>query len=103
MEKLRQTLKVKKERAILVAAVLHSLDGANGLSELTALAESAGAVVVDKFQQKIRKINPSTYIGKGKEIAIVGANFSSEKRNISDWEEELLAEDGVFIKSLNSK
>ena len=66
MEKFRQTLKVKKERAVLVAAVLRSLDGANGLSELTALAESAGAVVVDRFQQKIRKINPSTYIGKGK-------------------------------------
>jgi GTP-binding protein HflX len=66
LEKFRQTLKVKKERAVLVAAVLHNPDGANGLSELTALAESAGAVVVDRFQQKIRKINPSTYIGKGK-------------------------------------
>jgi len=66
LEKFRQTLKVKKERAVLVAAILHNPDGANGLSELTALAESAGAVVVDKLQQKIRKINPSTYIGKGK-------------------------------------
>jgi GTP-binding protein HflX len=66
LEKLRQTLQVKKGRAVLVAAVVHSIDGVNGLSELTALAESAGAVVVDKFQQKIRKINPSTYIGKGK-------------------------------------
>jgi GTP-binding protein HflX len=66
LEKFRQTLKVKKERAVLVAAVLHNPDGANGLSELTALAESAGAVVIDRFQQKIRKINPSTYIGKGK-------------------------------------
>ena len=66
MEKFRQTLKVKKERAILVAAVVHRLNEADRLSELTALAESAGAVVVDRFQQKIRKINPSTYIGKGK-------------------------------------
>lgn len=66
MEKFRQTLKVKKERAVLVAAITHNSDGTNGLSELTALAESAGAVVVDKFQQKIRKINPSTYLGKGK-------------------------------------
>ena len=66
MEKFRQTLKVKKERAVLVAAVLRNPDGANGLSELTALAESAGAVVVDRFQQKIRRVNPSTYIGKGK-------------------------------------
>ncbi len=73
MEKLRQTLKVRKERAILVAAVLrkeftgpHSHSDGDDLIELTALAESAGAVVVDRFQQKIRTINPTTYIGKGK-------------------------------------
>lgn len=66
MEKFRQTLKVRKERAILVAAVLRAGYEADDLAELTALAESAGAVVVDKFQQKIRTINPSTYIGKGK-------------------------------------
>ncbi|KPL21303.1 MAG: hypothetical protein AMJ75_10250, partial [Phycisphaerae bacterium SM1_79] len=63
MEKLRQTLRVRKERAILVAAVP---DGGDDLAELAALAESAGAVVVDRFQQRIRTINPSTYIGKGK-------------------------------------
>jgi len=66
LEKFRQTLRVRKERAILVAAVLRSLAGSDDLAELTALAESAGAVVVDRFQQKIRTINPSTYIGKGK-------------------------------------
>lgn len=66
MEKLRQTLKVRKERAILVAAVLHTRSDGDDLIELTALAESAGAVVVDRFQQKIRTINPTTYIGKGK-------------------------------------
>ncbi|MEJ2647143.1 MAG: GTPase HflX, partial [Sedimentisphaerales bacterium] len=62
---MRQTLKVKKERAILVAAALGNI-ARDGLVELTALAETAGAVVVDRFQQRIRKINPSTYIGKGK-------------------------------------
>jgi GTP-binding protein HflX len=66
LEKLRQTLKVRKERAILVAAVPHTHSDEDDLIELTALAESAGAVVVDRFQQKIRKINPTTYIGKGK-------------------------------------
>jgi GTP-binding protein HflX len=66
LEKLRQTLKVKKERAILVAAILGGSNTPDDLAELIALAESAGAVVVDRFQQKIRKINPSTYIGKGK-------------------------------------
>jgi len=66
LEKFRQTLRVKKGRAILVAAVLRGADYVDDLAELTALAESAGAVVVDRFQQKIRKINPSKYIGKGK-------------------------------------
>ena len=66
MEKLRQTLKVRKERAVLVAAVLRKSPDGDDLAELTALAQSAGAVVVDRFQQKIRKINPATYIGKGK-------------------------------------
>jgi len=66
LEKFRQTLKVRKERAILVAALVHRSNDGGDLSELTALAESAGAVVVDRFQQKISTINPATYIGKGK-------------------------------------
>ncbi len=66
MEKLRETLRVRKERAILVAAVLHAERDSDNLVELTALAESAGAIVIDRFQQKIRTINPTTYIGKGK-------------------------------------
>lgn len=66
MEKFRQTLKVKRERAVLVAAFLARPEGTDGLAELTALAESAGAVVVDRFQQRLRKINPATYLGKGK-------------------------------------
>ncbi len=67
---MRQTLEVRKERAILVAAHLPNADGWDDLAELTALAESAGAVVVDRFQQKIRKINPATYIGKGKVLQL---------------------------------
>ena len=72
MEKLRQTLRVRKEQAILVAAILGTRDDEDGLVELTALAESAGAVVVDRFQQKIRTISPVTYIGKGKAIQLAG-------------------------------
>ena len=72
MEKLRETLRVRKERAILVAAVLRGSSDGDDLAELTSLAESAGAVVVDRFQQKIRTINPSTYIGKGKVDLLAG-------------------------------
>lgn len=72
MEKFRQSLKVKKDRAILVAALLHGKNPGDDLVELTALAKSAGAVVVDRLQQKIHKINPSTYIGKGKAKQLAG-------------------------------
>jgi len=66
LDKMRETLRVKKERAILVGAILPSQRGHDDLKELTALAESAGAIVVDRFQQKLHKINPALYIGKGK-------------------------------------
>ncbi|MHC5073423.1 MAG: GTPase HflX [Planctomycetota bacterium] len=80
MEKLRQTLRVKKERAILVAAIIRSSKDGDDLVELTALAESAGAIVVDRFQQKIRRINPSMYIGKGKarELAERAKRFKAD-------------------------
>jgi len=80
LEKLRQTLKVRKERAILVAAVLPGPDRGDDLVELTALAESAGAVVVDRFQQRIRRINPSKYLGKGKADQLAGRvkSFSAD-------------------------
>ncbi len=70
MDKLRQTLRVRKERAILVAAVADAAADSDRLTELTALAESAGAIVVDTFQQKVRTIKPATYIGKGKALQL---------------------------------
>ncbi len=56
MEKVREQLNVRKERAVLVGAVLRGRGQTNhddDLVELTALARSAGAVVVDRFQQKV--------------------------------------------------
>ncbi|MBF5059589.1 ATP-binding protein [Candidatus Neptunochlamydia vexilliferae] len=40
------------------------------------------------------------YMHKKKEIAIIGANFSSDTRNISDWEGELLSPSGKTIRPL---
>ncbi|MBF5059041.1 ATP-binding protein [Candidatus Neptunochlamydia vexilliferae] len=40
------------------------------------------------------------YINKGKDIVIVGANFSSETRNVSEWKGELLSESGEVIREL---
>jgi GTP-binding protein HflX len=70
LEKTRETLTVRKERAILVGALLRGSNGSDDLAELTALAESAGALVVDRFQQKLRSVHPSTYIGKGKTLQL---------------------------------
>jgi GTP-binding protein HflX len=67
---MRDQSQVQQERAVLVGAILRSThkssNNENILQELTALAESAGAVVVDQFIQKIGRINPATYIGSGK-------------------------------------
>ncbi|MCB1107988.1 MAG: AAA family ATPase, partial [Chlamydiia bacterium] len=40
------------------------------------------------------------YTHKGKQIVIIGASFSSELRNVSDWKGELLSESGEKIKDL---
>ena len=41
---------------------------------------------------------PYTY--KGKNIVIIGANFSSKKRIVSDWKGELLSETGEWIQEI---
>ncbi len=67
MEKVREQLQVRKERAVLVGAVVRRRKNhSDNLVELTALARTAGALIVDRFQQKITRIHPATYIGKGK-------------------------------------
>ncbi|WP_194848315.1 ATP-binding protein [Candidatus Neptunochlamydia vexilliferae] len=40
------------------------------------------------------------YTHKGKHIVIIGANFSSEARNVSEWKGELLSESGEKIREL---
>ncbi len=68
MEKVRETLRVKKERAVLIGVKMikdkKTFD--DNLAELQSLAATAGAVIVDKFQQRIKEVKPATYIGKGK-------------------------------------
>ncbi len=59
---------VYRERALLVgtAAPRADLDGNDPLEELARLAETAGAVVVDRMLQKRERPDPRTYIGSGK-------------------------------------
>ena len=67
MEKIREQLYVADEKVILVGAILKGKENeSDNLRELTSLTKTAGAIIVDWFQQKIREINPATYIGKGK-------------------------------------
>lgn len=64
-----EQIKVEQERAILVGAILpgdHRTLQDDWLGELQALAESAGAVVVYRSIQKVRKLHAATYIGSGK-------------------------------------
>lgn len=81
---------MRKERAVLVGAVFrrrkeHKSDN---LVELTALAESAGAVIVDRFQQKLNKIHPATYIGKGK-AEMLGDRVKSFKADVVIFDNDL--------------
>lgn len=56
------------ERAVLVGVLLPNdgLDPHDPLGELRALAETAGAEVVDELMQKRSKPDAATYLGKGK-------------------------------------
>jgi GTP-binding protein HflX len=61
---------VARERAVLVKLITPrnaaEMDARNPLGELKALAEAAGAEVVDALLQKRMTIQPRTHIGKGK-------------------------------------
>lgn len=64
----RGSLSVTRERAMLVGVLLPdaNVDPANPLAELAALAESAGAEVVDSLVQKRLSPHPGLFIGTGK-------------------------------------
>jgi len=58
----------RKEKAVLVgmAPAEASPDGTSTLDELSFLADTAGAEVVARILQRHRRIDPATFIGKGK-------------------------------------
>ena len=64
----RDDFTVHRERALLVSVALPDRPwiGDDPLEELQGLAEAAGAVVVGGLTQRREKVNPGTYIGKGK-------------------------------------
>jgi GTP-binding protein HflX len=61
------------ERAILVGVELgapNSIASDDSLSELGALAESAGATVAGTIQQRLKSVDPRTFIGSGKTVEV---------------------------------
>ena len=66
--KREQSVTVAAERAVLVGVLLPNdgLDPHDPLGELRALADTAGAVVVDALMQKRAKPDSATFLGKGK-------------------------------------
>ena len=61
--------KKEREKAILVGVRLPGVlqeQSEDSIKELAFLADTAGAVVADKFIQPLKSLNPAHYIGKGK-------------------------------------
>ena len=85
------TTEVKAETAVLVALVTKTQDErktAEYLDELAFLAETAGAVAVKRFTQRLDGPNTVTYVGKGK---------LEEIRQYIETEEENEREVGMVI------
>ena len=61
--------------------------------------DSTADTALEQIHQK-KYFHP--YLKQGKQIVIVGINFSSELRNISDWKGELLSETGKHIEIIKS-
>ncbi|MGD0785834.1 MAG: GTPase HflX [Sedimentisphaerales bacterium] len=89
MEKFRENIAVLREKAILVGAIFKGETGNDDeLAELSALAESAGAIIVDRVQQKITKIHPSMYIGKGK-VEMIKQRVKKHNANVVIFDNDL--------------
>jgi GTP-binding protein HflX len=71
--------KLRIERVVLIGIFTqgNAQDAENSLRELSALAETAGAVVLDGLLQKRPHPDPSTYFGKGKAAELAGVVAAS--------------------------
>ena len=78
---------VNRQRALLVGAVRKNTYSDN-LAELVALAESAGAMVVDRIQQKITHPHPATYVGSGK-AEHIGQRAKKNKADVVIFDNDL--------------
>ncbi|HEY7167608.1 MAG TPA: GTPase HflX [Candidatus Binatia bacterium] len=81
-----------QEKAILVGVEFagrhRSGDPDYNLDELERLTKTAGAEVIEKFQQQLRTINPATLLGRGK-IAQIHSSVASRKADVVIVDEDL--------------
>ncbi|MFQ5539616.1 MAG: GTPase HflX, partial [Candidatus Binatia bacterium] len=81
-----------QERAFLVHVDLPSPPDSNpledGPDELEKLAISAGAQVVGRFNQRLKRISPATLIGRGK-IEEIQGHIREAKPNLIIFDENL--------------
>ncbi|MEM8727400.1 MAG: AAA family ATPase [Chlamydiota bacterium] len=59
--------------------------------------------VGEALEQIHKKDYYRSYTGKGKEIVVIGANFSSNERNVADWRGEVLTDEGEICGYLHPK
>jgi GTP-binding protein HflX len=81
-----------RERVLLVAADIPAQKSENlsedNLDELEKLAQSAGAEVVGRFVQRLKRVTPATLIGKGK-VDEIRAYVKETKPDLVIFDEDL--------------
>jgi len=103
--------RVRLERVVLIGvyagrSAQDGLDAENSLRELAALAETAGAVVLDGLLQRRPHPDPSTYLGKGKAqglrdiVAAAGADTVVADTELAPSQRRAL-EDVVKVKVID--
>ena len=79
------------DKALLIGIILPNIQDStidNQLLELSLLAKTANVKVIDKITQKLRRINPAFFIGKGKAVQIID-QASLLDVNVIIFDEEL--------------
>lgn len=85
------TLSVEQEKAVLVAVITTGQDERRVreyLDELAFLAETAGALTLKSFTQRVDKPNPKTFIGKGK-VEELAAYVTENEVDLVIFDDEL--------------
>lgn len=88
---MERDIDIRNEKAILVGVVTGGMTTETmqeHLDELTLLANTAGAEVIGQVTQRLAKINPAFYVGKGKASQIVG-QAEELRANLIIFDEDL--------------